>query len=218
MEDTPFDQQHLLRIGVSRGDQKVGNLGETVQSFGYGGTGKVSNSGNFSDYGVKFGIGDTILCAVDIYDNQMVLISFSVNGTWLGSRHFHSLYYPVGKFPWDRAAFPHVLLKNVVVQLHFSIEDGLVPLEGYRPWACALEDGNAVMGPTFENPSDCELIMMVGLPASGKTTWAEKLVNQTPEKRYVLLGTNLALDQMKVPVILYYFVFVLPYLIIFSLI
>ncbi|TKY71624.1 Heterogeneous nuclear ribonucleoprotein U protein 1 [Spatholobus suberectus] len=56
-----------------------------------------------------------------------------------------------------------------------------------------------VMGPIFTDPRDCEVIMMVGLPASGKTTWAEKWVKDHPEKRYVLLGTNLILDQMRVP-------------------
>ncbi|KAG4977931.1 hypothetical protein JHK86_037405 [Glycine max] len=45
--------------------------------------------------------------------------------------------------------------------------------------------------------------MMVGLPASGKTTWAEKWVKDHPEKRYVLLGTNSILDQMKVPGLLW---------------
>jgi heterogeneous nuclear ribonucleoprotein U-like protein 1 len=41
-------------------------------------------------------------------------------------------------------------------------------------------------------------MMMVGLPASGKSTWAQKWVKEHQEKRFVLLGTNLALEQMKV--------------------
>ncbi|KAF9617873.1 hypothetical protein IFM89_039092 [Coptis chinensis] len=65
-------------------------------------------------------------------------------------------------------------------------------------WDCAFEHGNAVMGPAFGNTKDCELMMMVGLPASGKTMWAEKWVKEHPEKQHLLLGTNLALDQMKV--------------------
>ncbi|KAL2467238.1 heterogeneous nuclear ribonucleoprotein U-like protein 1 [Abeliophyllum distichum] len=44
---------------------------------------------------------------------------------------------------------------------------------------------------------------MVGFPASGKTTWAEKWVKEHPERRYVLLGTNSALEQMKVPGLLH---------------
>ena len=40
--------------------------------------------------------------------------------------------------------------------------------------------------------------MMIGLPASGKTTWAEKHCRQNPEKRYTVLGTNLIMEKMKV--------------------
>ena len=40
--------------------------------------------------------------------------------------------------------------------------------------------------------------MMIGLPACGKTTWAEKLCSDNPEKRYSILGTNLIMEKMKV--------------------
>ncbi|XP_076893753.1 uncharacterized protein LOC143545826 [Bidens hawaiensis] len=191
MDDTPIGQQHLCRVGISRIDDKVGNLGETEHSFGFGGTGKFSNSGKFSDYGERFDIGDTILCVVDLESEPMGSIGFAKNGKWLdvASRLVNG----------GLAVFPHVLLKNVVVRLQFGYEDGLVPLDGYRPWSCALEDGNGLVGPPFSDVCNCELIMMVGLPASGKTTWAERWVKDHPEKRYILLGTNLALDQMKVP-------------------
>lgn len=79
------------------------------------------------------------------------------------------------------------------------VEDGLVPEQGCEPWASALDDGNAIMGPKSSDISDCEVMMMVGLPASGKTTWAEKWAEEYPEKRFVLLGRNLILDEMKVP-------------------
>ncbi|KAL6544783.1 hypothetical protein OROMI_023645 [Orobanche minor] len=207
MEDTPLDLQHVCRVGLSRGDDDVRNLGETLNSFGFGGTGKFSNSGNFLNYGERFGVGDTIICAVDLESQPMASISFSKNGNWLGvAKRFDAgpnglgvVDSPVKSLHWESALFPHILLKNVVVQLQFSITDGLNPVEGYEPWDAAILDGNAMLGPTFSNVDDCEVIMMVGLPASGKTTWAEKWVKEHPEKRYVLLGTNLALEQMKVP-------------------
>ncbi|KAF3954508.1 hypothetical protein ACB098_05G197800 [Castanea mollissima] len=207
MEDTAPDQHHVCRVGISRGDDNVGNLGETEHSFGFGGLGKFSSARKFLDYGEKFGIGDTIVCAVNLEDKPLACIGFSKNGKWLGiARQFNAgpkglavVDSPTRKLQWESALFPHILLKNVVVDLQFSVEEGLIPEEGYKPWASALKDGNAMMGPTFSKPSDCELMMMVGLPASGKTTWAEKWVKEHPEKRYVLLGTNLILDQMKVP-------------------
>ncbi|GAB4824938.1 hypothetical protein Ancab_007810 [Ancistrocladus abbreviatus] len=207
MEDTPSSEQHVCRVGISRGDDAVGSLGETEHSYGFGGTGKISNARRFSDYGEKFGVGDTIVCIVDLESKPWASIGFSKNGKWLGiANHFDAgpnglalRDLQIRERQCESAVFPHVLLKNVVVQMQFSIEDGLVPEIGYKPWACAIEDQNAIVGPTFSDPTTCEVIMMVGLPASGKTTWAEQWVKEHPEKRYILLGTNMVLDQMKVP-------------------
>lgn len=195
IDETTLDQKHLCRIGISSGTDKVGSLGETEHSFGFGSTGKLSNYGKFSSYGESFDIGDTILCAVDMESKPMGSIGFAKNGKWLGiARYFDGVI---------ASYFPHVLLKNVVVEMQFGYEDGLIPLNGYRPWSCAFDDGNGLVGPAFCDVCDCELIMMVGLPSSGKTTWAERWVNDHPEKRYIMLGTNLALDQMKVPDLLH---------------
>lgn len=208
MDDTPLDHQNICRVGISRGDDAVGNLGESLQSFGFGGTGKFSNAGKFLGYGQKFGVGDTIICCVNLDSKPTASIGFSKNGKWLGiAMQFDAgvgglgvVNCPIKRLQWQSALFPHVLLKNVEIQMQFSTEDGLLPQEGYKPWASAIEDRKAILGPTFQNVSDCELIMMVGLPASGKSTWAENFVKSHPEKRYVLLGTNLALDQMKVDI------------------
>lgn len=207
MEDTPIDLQHACLVGISRGDDALRNLGETRNSFGYGSTGKFSISGKVSDYGERFGVGDTIVCAVDLESRPMATIGFSKNGKWLGvAKQFDAgpsgigvVGSPVKALIWESAIFPHILLKNVEVQLQFNICDGLIPEEGYKPCAAAVLDGNTILGPVFSDESECEVIMMVGLPASGKSTWAEKWVNEHPEKRYILLGTNLALEQMKVP-------------------
>eukprot|EP00252_Welwitschia_mirabilis_P015978 TRINITY_DN3541_c0_g1_i1.p1 TRINITY_DN3541_c0_g1~~TRINITY_DN3541_c0_g1_i1.p1 ORF type:complete len:750 (-),score=172.85 TRINITY_DN3541_c0_g1_i1:269-2518(-) len=207
MEDTPPDQQHVCRVGISRGDENVGNLGETEHSLGFGGTGKFSTAGKFVDYGSKYSVGDTILCCVNLEVKPLAEISFMKNGNNLGiakkfdsgPKGFGIIDTPIKDRAWESALFPHVLLKNVVVRLQFSPEDGLIPPEGFKPWSAAFQDGNAILGPQFAKKNECEVLMMVGLPAAGKTTWAEKWAKEHPEKRYMVLGTNLALDQMKVP-------------------
>ncbi|KAJ7556381.1 hypothetical protein O6H91_05G080200 [Diphasiastrum complanatum] len=206
--DTPPDQQHLCRVGVSRGDDDVECLGESGLSFGYGGTGKFSNAGRFLNYGETFGVGDMIICAIDLEAKPLARILFWKNGKPLGvAKEFDAGPRglnvtggdPDRRLPWHSALFPHVLLKNVTVKMQFDYADGLIPTDGFQPWVAALQDGLAVEGPMLNKRSDCEVLMMVGLPASGKTTWAEKRRRDFPEKRYVVLGTNLALELMKVP-------------------
>lgn len=123
MEDTPPNQQHVCRVGISRGDDPVGKLGETKQSFGFGGTGKFSHDGNFLNFGEKFGVGDTIICAIDLESKPLATIGFAKNGKWLGTaKQFDAGSTGLGvvdsalkERQCESAVFPHILLKNVVV-------------------------------------------------------------------------------------------------------
>lgn len=45
---------------------------------------------------------------------------------------------------------------------------------------------------------ECEMIMLIGLPGCGKTTWVKKQVEANPEKRYTVIGTSSLIDKMKV--------------------
>ncbi len=74
------------------------------------------------------------------------------------------------------------------------------PPEGYALLQSASSEHleRAPKGPA--STEECEVLMMVGLPAAGKTTWAEKHCRQNPDKRYTVLGTNVILDKMKVRV------------------
>jgi heterogeneous nuclear ribonucleoprotein U-like protein 1 len=57
----------------------VGNLGEIMHSFGFGGTGKFSSAGILSDYGEKFGVEDAIMCCVDLKSKPVAFIGLSQN-------------------------------------------------------------------------------------------------------------------------------------------
>ena len=44
----------------------------------------------------------------------------------------------------------------------------------------------------------CEMIMMIGLPASGKTTWVDKHVTENPDKQYNVISTTTMINKMTV--------------------
>jgi heterogeneous nuclear ribonucleoprotein U-like protein 1 len=45
-----------------------------------------------------------------------------------------------------------------------------------------------------------QIVMMCGLPGSGKTTWANEYYAKNLDKKYNILGTNNLIDKMKVSV------------------
>lgn len=98
--------------------------------------------------------------------------------------------------------FPSLLLKNVNVYMNFGDSRDSSPQNFPPPDFEWLEDAIAedvVSGPEApDSVRDCECIMLVGLPAAGKTTWAEKYVRKHPEKMYNVIGTNAIISQMKV--------------------
>ena len=52
-------------------------LGEDAFSYGYGGTGKISEMSKFRDYGIPFGVGDVIGCyLVSIFAKSRILYAF----------------------------------------------------------------------------------------------------------------------------------------------
>ncbi|XP_019175255.1 PREDICTED: heterogeneous nuclear ribonucleoprotein U-like protein 1 [Ipomoea nil] len=207
-DDISEDPKNVCRVGVSRGDDgnssSLGSLGETMNSFCIQSSREFCSGGRFCGYGERFEIGDTIVCCVDL-EAKPASIGFSRNGRWMGmaSQFDGGIKEELQLLQWQSAYFPHVLLKNVVVLLQFCKEDGLEPVEGYKPWASSVKDGKAFPGPILSpDVHGCDLIMMVGLPGSGKTTWAQKWAEDHPEKRYILLGENHAFHKMKVPSLL----------------
>lgn len=53
-----------------------------------------------------------------------------------------------------------------------------------------------------ESRKDCEVILMIGLPGTGKTYWARNWVKEHPEKRYNAFGVQFLLEKMKVSVVI----------------
>uniref|UniRef100_A0A673WZ52 SAP domain-containing protein n=1 Tax=Salmo trutta TaxID=8032 RepID=A0A673WZ52_SALTR len=186
---------HVVRIGWSL-DSCSTQLGEEAFSFGYGGTGKKSSDCKFEDYGEKFGENDVIGCFIDFdAGGEKVEMAFSKNGVWLDVGFRASREELAG-----RPLFPHVLVKNCAIEFNFGQKEEPFhpPPEGYIfIQTLGIEDRTrGAVGPASK--ADCEILMMVGLPACGKTTWASKHTESHPEKKYNTLGTNAIMEKMKV--------------------
>ncbi|XP_049431557.1 heterogeneous nuclear ribonucleoprotein U-like protein 1 [Epinephelus fuscoguttatus] len=185
---------HVVRIGWSLNHCST-QLGEEAFSFGYGGTGKKSADCKFADFGEKFGENDVIGCFIDFDSGDEVEISYSKNGVSLGVAFRTTKEALAG-----RALFPHVLVKNCAVEFNFGQkrQPYFPPPEGYT-YIHDLGMENKIRGTKGPaSKSECEILMMVGLPACGKTTWAIKHAETNPDKKYNILGTNAIMDKMKV--------------------
>ncbi|XP_034293948.1 heterogeneous nuclear ribonucleoprotein U-like protein 1 isoform X1 [Pantherophis guttatus] len=185
---------HVVRIGWSL-DSCSTQLGEEAFSYGYGGTGKKSTSSKFENYGETFSENDVITCLVDFECGDDVEMSFMKNGKWLG------MAYRLRKENLGgQALFPHVLAKNCAIEFNFGQrEDTFFPAPPGFTFIQHLplsERVRGTIGP--KNKRDCEILMMVGLPAAGKTTWAIKHAAANPAKKYNILGTNAIMDKMRV--------------------
>ena len=177
---------HLCRVGWSCSDTPTHALGETATSWGFGGSARKSHSAKFEPFGEPYGVGDVISCGLDLSTNE---ISFAKNGIDLGRA------FTVGGEVVSRGLYPHVLLKNMQVEVAFDARLSM-GLKGFEMVASAVD--SPVVTPRTELEEHPEVVMLVGLPAAGKTTWASAYTAQHPRKRYCVLSTNDILNQMKV--------------------
>ncbi|CAH8677404.1 unnamed protein product [Schistosoma haematobium] len=142
-------------------------------------------------------------CENGEWTNVEALLRFSVNGVDQGEC-FRVQKSQLGE---RCALFPHVYVKNVEFACNFGQENQSPwfspnissddPLSWQQinclPLSCRVH-GRCPP----QSKSECEVIMMVGLPGAGKTYFAEQQRTEHREKQYNILGTNLILDKMKV--------------------
>jgi len=183
---------HVLRVGYSI-DEAGMVLGEEKLSYGYGGTGKASVNLKFKDYGGSFGKGDILGCYLDM-ESDPIRLSYTINGQHKG------ICYEISRHELgDKALFPHIVTKNCSFKVNFGTEAPWAESQTGYTFAGDVPIEERVLGtPGPEKRSDGEIIMMVGLPASGKTTWVNKFCQENADKKYNVLGTNGLIDKMKV--------------------
>lgn len=88
-------------------------MGTDKFGWGYGGTGKKSNSKQFDNYGEAFGMNDTIGCLLDLDKGE---IKFFKNGVDLGTA-----FTLVGQQK-TQTFYPAVVLKNAEMSFNFGAQ------------------------------------------------------------------------------------------------
>uniref|UniRef100_A0A2A4JU13 B30.2/SPRY domain-containing protein n=1 Tax=Heliothis virescens TaxID=7102 RepID=A0A2A4JU13_HELVI len=93
----------------------------------------------------------------------------------------------------------HVLDKRIKFVIRYTAEEELDGTEvDLVPGYVFINRAALVDGPARPNSiADCEVILMVGMPGSGKTHWAKQHAAAHPDRRYNILSTGALFDRMK---------------------
>ncbi|XP_044125651.1 heterogeneous nuclear ribonucleoprotein U-like protein 2 [Bufo gargarizans] len=182
----------LVRVGWSV-SRSAPQLGEDDLSFGYDARGLKVTSAHFDSYGESFEVNDVIGCLANL-EADPVEISFSKNGTDLGQA------FTVAKSSLgEQALLPHILCKGCTFQVNFGQKeepwhqppDGFSFLKEFQS-----EDLTRTPIPP-KTAEECQVLLMIGLPGTGKTTWAKKHCEDNPEKQFQHLSTEALISQLK---------------------
>ncbi|XP_040265561.1 heterogeneous nuclear ribonucleoprotein U-like protein 2 isoform X2 [Bufo bufo] len=182
----------LVRVGWSV-SRSAPQLGEDDLSFGYDSRGLKVTSAHFDSYGESFEVNDVIGCLANL-EADPVEISFSKNGTDLGQA-FIVAKSSLG----EQALLPRILCKGCTFQVNFGQKeepwhqppDGFSFLKEFQS-----EDLTRTPIPP-KTAEECQVLLMIGLPGTGKTTWAKKHCEDNPEKRFQHLSTEALISQLK---------------------
>jgi len=194
-----LDSTPAVRVGVSRTPTAVAMLGDEPLSWAYASNARKCGGGVLVPFGAPgFRVGDRVTACVDLTAGGAGTLSFAVNGRWQGE----AFRLPAAQSISGAALWPHILVRNMVVRVDFSGAHAPQPLPhqaaSYRPWQLAASvPVQCQITPLPPPPAQRrDVLILVGLPGSGKSTWAAKFARDHSE--YTVLGIDTALEQMRV--------------------
>lgn len=226
-EPTSYD----LRVGWSTNDSSL-MLGESDQSWCYSSAeGKMAHGSKFEEYGEKFTKGDVIGAFLEI-GNEEVSMTFSKNGEDQGDAYqipvaewnkkplFPHILTRNVKFQVNFGVEKEVAetkeekakeadTKEAKIK---DAETKEVKTKDAENWKDPISEGFTKVGkaedkvggtPRIGSKAECELIMMVGLPGSGKSAWVNKHVEENMDKHYNIISTNEMFKKMTVRIFLH---------------
>lgn len=158
-------------------------LGEESGSYAYSQTGEKISKKEAMSYGQSFGVGDTLGTGIEIVESGFSVCFFK-NGTCLGEAFLISN---------KCSLFPHISMKNCLCRAVLSADTCPMPGAIFVADADAALTEHLFRPPTLERP---EMLMMIGLPSSGKTHWVRQYMDTHPEKEYYVLDPRRVSDML----------------------
>jgi len=200
---------YWCRVGWSTGMSDL-NLGEDQGSIGFDSHAKLAYNKKFMEYGSTFRRGDTIGCFLDLTDPKLITVAYTRNGKQqLTDDGAETVTYNREELGCaeQSAFYPHFLIKNYSVHLHFGRRSSTYN-DMWESSPKALRDytligavpvEERIAGPKeSEDKRNCSVIMMCGLPSSGKTTWVDKFMNDNRAKHFHMIGNESIMDKMSI--------------------
>ncbi|KAF8566075.1 hypothetical protein P879_03368 [Paragonimus westermani] len=178
--EAAITDEGLCRVGWST-LRAAHDVGTDAESFGFGGTGKMSHRRQFDSYGESFGIGDVIGCFLDL---ENMSIYWSKNG-----KVFPKAYDVPGAMR-SVGLFPSVCLKNAEIKFNFG--DTAFSHPPPKGWLAvnAAEAGNVAVSTFTSSSSVSQFVPKPNAPLALIMEPSRELAEQTCDqikkfKRYL---------------------------------